>query len=183
MPEGLLPLLAGTALALVALVFVLYPFAGALSEDQIAVRNVRTPHDSSHIEEQSSAIVALREIEFDRETGKLSDSDYEDLKERYTKLALTELRTSKPASSAKISVSNGDNVDDAVEAAIANARLKQKSCTNCGPRGETDALYCSSCGLYLPGACSSCGAEITQVASRFCMTCGHQLGELEHAHN
>jgi hypothetical protein len=30
------------------------------------------------------ALAALKEIEFDRETGKLSDADYELLKTRYT---------------------------------------------------------------------------------------------------
>ena len=36
----------------------------------------------------SDAVVALREIEFDRATGKLSDADYAELKTRYTRAAL-----------------------------------------------------------------------------------------------
>ena len=39
------------------------------------------------------ALTALKEIEFDRETGKLSDADYEQLKERYTAEAVRALRT------------------------------------------------------------------------------------------
>ncbi len=39
-----------------------------------------------------SAIDALREIEFDRATGKLSDDDYAALKAEYTRTALVELR-------------------------------------------------------------------------------------------
>jgi hypothetical protein len=38
------------------------------------------------------ALAALREIEFDRATGKLSDEDYADLKAKYTAEALTVLR-------------------------------------------------------------------------------------------
>jgi hypothetical protein len=33
---------------------------------------------------RGQALIALKEIEFDRATGKLSDTDYEDLKSRYT---------------------------------------------------------------------------------------------------
>ena len=38
------------------------------------------------------ALAALKEIEFDRETGKLSDTDYEFLKAKYTAEAVEALR-------------------------------------------------------------------------------------------
>jgi hypothetical protein len=38
------------------------------------------------------ALTALKEIEFDRETGKLSEVDYEFLKAKYTTAALEALR-------------------------------------------------------------------------------------------
>jgi len=41
---------------------------------------------------QMVALRALKEIEFDRATGKLSDSDYEQLKAKYTEQALIALR-------------------------------------------------------------------------------------------
>jgi len=64
---------------------------------------------------------------------------------------------------------------DPVEAAIRRARANQRECTVCGPCDQPDALYCASCGRYLPGACAACGAEVTLVGSRFCGGCGHQL--------
>ncbi|MBL0170747.1 MAG: heme lyase CcmF/NrfE family subunit [Gemmatimonadaceae bacterium] len=39
--------------------------------------------------------------------------------------------------------------DDEVEAAIRRARDTQKSCIDCGPRPEPDAIYCSNCGVLL----------------------------------
>jgi methionine-rich copper-binding protein CopC len=46
------------------------------------------------------ALTALKEIEFDRETGKLSDADYEQLKQRYTAAAVQALRAeTKPGAS------------------------------------------------------------------------------------
>jgi hypothetical protein len=41
---------------------------------------------------RGQALLALKEIEFDLETGKLSEGDYYDLKARYTALALEAMR-------------------------------------------------------------------------------------------
>ena len=64
-------LIIGTMLAVGALAFVLYPvFFGVPRVPDAS----RAPSEKSSPRE--TAIAALREIEFDRETGKLSDSDY-----------------------------------------------------------------------------------------------------------
>jgi hypothetical protein len=154
----MLALILGTLLAVGALTFVLYPlFVGA-----VAARPARraTAAESAQGDEQE-AVAALREIEFDRETGKLSDSDYEELKSRYTERALAAMR--------------GAPAIDPVEAAVLAYRARLHSCARCGPRPEPDAVYCSNCGSYLPGACAGCGSEITQSAASFCNGCGRQL--------
>lgn len=178
MPDGALPLAVGTALALLALVIVLAPLLSQQSARQptpvpdTASRNHGVP------EERESAVAALREIEFDRATGKLSDADYADLKQRYTRAALAEMRSAdnSPARTGEHDAPEAmASIDDAVEAAIARARLSQRSCPDCGPRPEADATYCSNCGRYLPGACGNCGAMVQQPGSRFCTACGEQL--------
>lgn len=90
------------------------------------------------------ALAALKEIDFDRETGKLSDGDYQYLKARYTRAALDALRGE----------SGGAPVESSEPAAAARARSMGGSrvpsgCAVCGPRPEPDALYCSSCGRLL----------------------------------
>ena len=55
------------------------------------------------------ALLALKEIDFDRETGKLSDEDYHFLKEKYTAQALEALRAEE-----------GERASDDVEAMIAS---------------------------------------------------------------
>lgn len=158
-------LLIGTALALVSLAFVLYPLFR-----ESPVRRT-APERSSFPEETAAqrAIGALREVEFDRETGKLSDSDYTALKAAYTREALTALR-SEEASAAASAVG-----DDEVEAVILKYRSRVSECSSCGPRPEPDAAYCSNCGRYLAGACSGCGARITESGARFCPACGQTL--------
>lgn len=108
------PLVVGTVLALAALSFVLYPLLssdGTLNSATGILTN--DPRDPT----RNSAVDALREIEFDRATGKLSETDYAELKTAYTQRALAVMRSSGAA-----------------------------ICDNCGPRPESDAQFCSNCG-------------------------------------
>jgi len=105
-------LLIGTALAVASLCFVLYPlFRADISVAQRGVARKTRP---------TLAVDALRELEFDRETGKIADLDYEPLKARYTEQALAVMRAG-------------------------NASV----CEKCGPRPESDAEFCSNCGAAL----------------------------------
>ncbi len=122
------------------------------------------------------ALLALKEIEFDREIGKLSDEDYRFLKEKYTAEAIEALR-----------VEEGAKAPDDVEALIAHRVRALRSaaatappgapvCATCGPRPEPDATFCSSCGGRLPAAaaCAHCGAALS-ADSRFCEACGSRV--------
>jgi rRNA maturation endonuclease Nob1 len=130
------------------------------------------------------ALTALKEIEFDRETGKLSDSDYEFLKGKYTALALDALRQeSEEVASDDIEAMVAAKVRalrSASTATPSNASTlppgSNPACTTCGPRPEPDAIFCSSCGRRLPprSACDRCGAALSPD-SRFCETCGRQV--------
>jgi hypothetical protein len=94
---------------------------------------------------RGAALAALKEIDFDRETGKLSDGDYQFLKGKYTTLALEALRAESL-----------DVTPDTVEAMVAarvrslrSAGTLSVTCSNCGPRPEPDAVFCSTCGTRL----------------------------------
>ena len=190
MPEGAVPLVLGTALALGALTLVLSPLLSGevevRAEDEkkaateaARVKAARAKRSGREEEQLDGAVAALREIEFDRETGKLSDGDYAELKTRYTREALAELRAAdaRDAAAAPVVLAASSSADaaDPVEAAIRRARENQRSCGVCGPRPEPDATYCSSCGRYLPGACGKCGTSVELVGSRFCSGCGDHL--------
>jgi hypothetical protein len=169
-------LLFGAALAVLALLYVLFP----LFESGTPAQSTSTPRPAAVPE---SAIDALREIEFDRATGKLSDDDYASLKTEYTRTALVEMRSREPvaaplAGAAAIDAPNatGDAAAlDAAEAAVLKYRAVRRSCSDCGPRPEPDPAFCSSCGKYLKGACAHCGATIEQPRSKFCANCGSSL--------
>ena len=176
-------LLIGAALAVAALVYVLIPLF-----DAVAPARLRGPARTA--DRPETAIDALREIEFDRATGKLSDDDYASLKTEYTRTALIEMRAGessdplRAAASAEGVVSAGDpgmptvadgDATDPAEAAVLRYRAMRRACDTCGPRPEPDPAFCSSCGKYLKGACAHCGAIIDRPASRFCANCGSSL--------
>ena len=162
----MLALVIGTLLAVAALAFVLYPlvFASPARITRAPSRATRTTDGGDE-----DAIVALREIEFDRATGKLSDTDYADLKTRYTQRALDAMRASGAATAASAPV------QDVVEAAVLAIRARLKSCARCGPRPEPDAIYCSNCGSYLDEKCAGCGRIVEEAGAAFCAGCGRQL--------
>jgi hypothetical protein len=130
------------------------------------------------------ALAALKEIEFDRETGKLSDEDYAFLKGKYTGVALDALRAESPkAAEVGARPERPDGGGDAEVMIAARVRALRSAatsappgapvCSTCGPRPEADAVFCSTCGhrLLPGGACAGCGAELGQ-GSRFCEQCG-----------
>ncbi len=165
-------LVVGTLLALLGLAFVLYPL---FADPGSMLPPASGPMD--HPEED--AVAALRETEFDRATGKLSDSDYAALKSRYTELALAKFRATEALQAVSAQGTGpGDGVTsigDAAEAAVRRQLARLHECEACGPRPEPDALYCSGCGRYLPGCCADCGAIVSEPGARFCPGCGTSL--------
>jgi hypothetical protein len=133
------------------------------------------------------ALTALKEIEFDRETGKLSDDDYELLKAKYTVAAVEALRREQAGA-----VSN--DIEALIAAKVRSLRSAPAAassdtsplgsasvpvgpaCTGCGPRPEPDAVFCSACGRRLTRSeyCDRCGAGLVP-GSRFCEACGRPV--------
>lgn len=121
---------------------------------------------------RGAALAALREIEFDRETGKLSDTDYASLKASYTAQALAALRADAQAEP-------GTPAD--LEALIAGrvrmlTGVAAPACRTCGPRPEPDAAFCSECGRRLDTghACTGCGSALPPDSS-YCEACGARV--------
>jgi len=117
---------------------------------------------------QAVALRALKEIEFDRATGKLSDTDYEQLKAKYTQEALAAMRGEQGA---------GSREQTARPAPAPRAVLPAPSCPDHGPRPEPGALFCSECGRRLGpaiGYCARCGTALERDA-RYCNSCGARV--------
>jgi len=161
----MLALVLGTLLAVAALAFVLYPLLF-----EVRTPSARAPSRAQRVAQagDEDAVAALREIEFDRATGKLSDTDYAELKARYTARALEAMRSAGLAGESAVA-------PDVVEATVLAYRARLRSCARCGPRPEPDAVYCSNCGTYLDEKCAGCGRVVEEAGAAFCSGCGRQL--------
>lgn len=167
-------LVLGLVIVTVAVFFVLRPIlvppvsgGAASSVDQEG----EDPDDD--LSPRSVALRALKEIEFDRATGKLSDSDYDALKARYTAEALAALRSEPPASP-ELPSREASALRPRPGAA---PRGSVATCPTHGARPEANASFCSECGRRLSAAaafCRECGTALVADA-RFCATCGRRV--------
>ena len=109
---------------------------------------------------KGQALIALKEIDFDLATGKLSEADHSDLKRRFTAEAVAAMREG----------GTGGGV-----AAPAKPKTGALACPTCGPRPESDALFCSTCGqVGAETGCPACGTPLARGA-RFCEGCGRSV--------
>jgi hypothetical protein len=123
---------------------------------------------------KGQALAALKEIEFDRATGKLSESDYHELYARYSAKAIEAMRDDDGG--AQPAIADVESLVSAevrtLEAAEAGAG-QLPTCETCGPRPEPDAVFCSTCGTLLthPALCGECNAPL-EPGGHFCGRCG-----------
>ncbi|MEO8450827.1 MAG: zinc ribbon domain-containing protein [Gemmatimonadota bacterium] len=157
----ILEVLAVLALGIFVVWFLLAPFIArqlppSLADPPIAEETAR-----------GQALLALRDLDFERETGKLSEADYADLKTKYRQEALA-LLDAEPADPAEALVSA--RMRARLDPVPAGDRI---SCPQCGDRPEPDARYCSSCGASLESGalCPSCKGRL-EIGDRFCRACG-----------
>lgn len=100
--------------------------------EQAVILDVLDPEETP----RGQALLALKEIEFDRATGKLSDEDFASLHARYTTAAL-EVMAAEPSSS--------DRVEQLIAARVADHGEK-RFCTQCGVKLAAGAKFCDQCG-------------------------------------
>jgi hypothetical protein len=160
-------LILGILLAAGAIYFVLVP----ILRPPVEAASDADPGDEGEdpaddMSPQTVALRALKEIEFDRATGKLSDQDYDALKAKYTGEALAAMRVESGIGSQGLAIK-----------AVPGSRLQAPTCPEHGTRPEADAVFCSHCGRRLgkaPGYCARCGTALEEDA-RYCNRCGARV--------
>jgi len=163
----------GVILAAVAVTFVLYPVLrstmGPATVDMRRSDEDEDPEDD--MSRRAVAVRALREIEFDRATGKLSDADYDALRTKYTAEALAASRTEERVAAEGVARPTSPVTRP-------SAPSTRPVCPTHGARPEPDAAFCSDCGRRLgtaPGYCARCGTALVEREARFCHSCGARI--------
>jgi len=144
-------IVAGLLIAVVAVLLVLEPVlrAAAGKPVELAVPLFADSDDEEDplLRRRDRALAALREIEFDRATGKLSDDDFARLQSKYQVEALEALRAVDAAQAGPGPAPEGDAVERLIAEARAQARTKQQRfCEECGTPLEGSGKFCVACG-------------------------------------
>lgn len=198
----IIPIILIALLIVGAFAFVLHPLIEAREEDWSFSRVSTTTQTVDELGARRDAIyAALKDAEFDRETGKLAEEDYEIVRTRYMKEAaqvLRQLDRLAPEAEAALDAEierdvaelrsdGGDryaaDLVESVEADVA-ALIKRTSgtdehalaCPDCGQPYQPGDVFCAACGASLADTCPQCGAP-HQVDDAFCSRCGTPLAE------
>ncbi len=139
----------GTLLAALALLLVV---AALIAQPLFAPRRPAVLPESEHdrLERERKRIVrAIREVDFDRRTGKLDAEDYSRMRADLEAEGAGVLR----ALGAFQNTPGTQDVDAEIEAAVAALREKPASsrrCAKCGGLVSERDRYCPHCGARLP---------------------------------
>ena len=139
---------------------------------------------ASPAERRDQELEALREVEFEYRTGKLSEEDYRELRARHGEAAVEARRRAEaerpdagseehaPAADVGRGGDAGDAGQEPDRGDGAEVTGTEAGDSEAGP-GEAGA---DEAGAREPWYCPSCGAEARPHA-RFCSRCGDALGE------
>ncbi|HEY5730124.1 MAG TPA: zinc ribbon domain-containing protein [Anaerolineales bacterium] len=158
--------LIGLMLLGTALVVVIRPF------QQIQTTKSKHSTTATKGEERIVVLSALRDLDFDYKTGKVSDEDYVPAREQ---LLMEAARY----------IGQRDEKEDQLETMILKRRTsKGENCAECGASMESGQQFCSKCGAQVNHIdCHSCGKKV-RAGDLFCSSCGTQLTvEMEAVHS
>ncbi|HEX7480999.1 MAG TPA: zinc ribbon domain-containing protein [Polyangiales bacterium] len=146
--------------------------------------------------EKQHLLLALKDLEAEREGGKLGQDDYEELNTRYRGRAREVLRAldaqtapHREAARALLREATGEASAKGASSrpskrAVAQASTQAtvaaaNSCASCGASNDPDAAFCKKCGTPAPtenaaNSCASCGTSNDPDAV-FCKKCGTRV--------
>lgn len=138
----------GLALLIVVLLFLARPFFRPQLEQTV------TLSERQQLMTRKEALLdAIRALEFDHDTGKLPDAEFEQERQ----LLMSEAAVTLKAIDELPEASSDDNVYAQIEAAVAARRKGQKA------RGPQPVTFCAQCGNRLDGDdnfCPRCGEPV-----------------------
>lgn len=99
----------------------------------------------SPADRKEAALDALEELQFEHETGKLSDEDYRRLRSKYARAAVRARREEEGTTATAAGAGGGPPGEE-----VPPASGESAYCPECGAEAGEDARYCAQCGAELP---------------------------------
>jgi hypothetical protein len=172
-------LLLALALLVIVGLFILRPLLWAPAATLAAARPAADERETLEVEKEA-ILEQIRVLDFDHETGTVSQADYEQIRQELVAAAaavLRELDALEPARAAAAGPDDFDEIEAAVaqhrreraaadiEAAVAQRRARSQPVAVAGNGGSPagSRAFCPQCG------------QAAEEGDRFCAYCGHQL--------
>lgn len=174
-------MIAALLVAALAIAFVAYP----LLRRSTAAGSYTTRDDELDqlLAAREGAYRAIRDLDFDYQTGKLAEEDYRQLRAKYAARAVSVMQ----ALDQRDEEGEGLALDTVLEQEILEARRKIArpaaqtthqadvlTCPECGRERAPEDRFCAGCGASLAQLCPDCGAPFDE-GDRFCARCGARL--------
>ena len=127
-------------LTMLTFAFIAYPLfrrspVYAYSDEDEKSQELQSKRDTSYS--------MLKELEFDFQSGLLSEEDYRDLEARYKRKAISILRNIDD-------LAKGTDLEEEIEKQILEQRQgKGRFCSQCGTRYQEEDRFCSQCGANI----------------------------------
>lgn len=170
------------ALTIVAAIAVVaWPFFNPAEEADSLLATSADPVVEGLVVQRDAAYAAIKDLEFDHEMGKLSDTDYRSMRSKMESKAvalLQELDGHQLSGEQRVGADAED--DDSIEREIQSLRRAPRTpvglaCPKCGTAHAAGDAFCAKCGTSLRGArCPNCGTRAS-VGDKFCARCGARV--------
>ncbi len=176
--------LLGVALALLVGAFAASPF---FYNGRRRTTSPESPAPDSPDLAKQGALAALRDLDFDFRTGKVTEDDYAPLRQRLVAEAGQALQAAEMA--AKPSPELDAEIEAAVHARRASTRARRDAtCPHCQAPVSRADRFCPQCGKAMTATCPQCRRAV-DATDKFCAGCGATLhnnnrpnGAMRYAH-
>jgi len=188
-------------LGVITVAFILYPVfrASALGRRHVT-DSAAGDRLADLIARRDAVYEAIRDVDFDRETGKLTAEDHRLMRERLTaegvrllqeldrlmqsdvredleqeiEREVAALRQSRPAETTEARPARVRPAGPATATQAADADGRFVTCPSCGRRARAGAKFCTHCGASVSLTCPECGTPVS-ANDRCCSRCGADL--------
>ncbi len=143
-------ILLGLALVVLVVPFVIDPLIKNNRRKRASQKNT-SGQLSKH-----EALMALRDLDFDFQTGKITPEDYAPLRQQLL-----------------IAAAQAEQVVETPKA-VMKAKVESMTCTECNAAVQADDKFCPKCGTALNLTCPQCQKKIA-AGDKFCAHCGAAL--------